>query len=373
MTAIENRDASLHLAPAKHELRVAVIGCGRMGASVRPDVEKWAPEHLRNTTHLQAVRSLGIAKATAAVDVSESLLLQAQTNFALDNTYADYRDMLTEFQPDLVTIATRTPLKYELLTAVIEAGVRAVHVEKPLCNSERERRALAELFAKDGVFVSSGCLRRYAAPYLAARDWFASTREGEALEVAISMGRSPLAWTLFHAVDLALFLAGSRQVAYVQASLGEVVRTGDIIHSDPIVHSLTIGFEDGLTAHIGQGTGASSRLSKTRGQLEVMSDGHQMFLASYQQEGDPYLRKIEQSVTPTQLSGTEAPIALLARALSGETAAQSELHVSMDDFLRAQKICFAALLSDADEGRRTPLDAVPLETVFWGKSGDNYA
>lgn len=357
----------------KNSLRVATIGCGRMGASVRPEVERWAPAHLRDTTHLSAVRALGIAQSLAAADLSLELLDAAKENFALDACYTDYNQMLTDFAPELLTIATRTPLKAGILDEAIGQGIRAIHVEKPLCNTEAERRHLADLFATPDLFVSSGCLRRYAAPYLAARDWFAGDSNGAAQDISLSLGRAPLAWTQFHAVDLALFFAGAREVTYVQASLHDVVWDGDIVVNDPVVQSIVIGFDDGLVARIGQGCGAFSCLSKAQGQYDLFSDGHQVLHAAKPASENPYLRKTESAVDNGVFSGTQAPIAQIAAALQGDTDCRVETHRNMVDFLRAQHVCFAALVSDAQGGRRTALNDVPDNFGFLGKTGDLFA
>lgn len=357
----------------KNALRVATIGCGRMGASVRPQVDRWAPDHLRDTTHLSAVRALGIARKLAAADLSQELLETARHNFDLDDCYTDYARMLEDFDPELLTIATRTPLKAGILETAIGAGIRAIHVEKPLCNTETERRRLAELFATPGLFVSSGCLRRYAAPYLAARDWFASDTGGAAQDISLSLGRAPLAWTQFHAVDLALFFAGAREVAYVQASVHEAVWEGDTVVNDPVVQSIVIGFTDGLVARIGQGCGAFICLSKAQGQYDLFSDGHQMMQATKPEPDDPYLRKAPVPVESGPLSGTQAPIAQIAGALQGDAQCRTQTQINMTDFLRAQHVCFAALVSDAKDGRRVALDEVPENFAFLGKTGDLFA
>lgn len=356
-----------------HSLRVATIGCGRMGASVRPEVERWAPDHLRDTTHLSAIRALGIARELAAADVALPLLEQAASHFALDATFTDTSVLLRDFAPDLLTIATRTPLKARLLSEAVARGVRAIHLEKPLCNTEAERRHLDQLFRHDGLLVTSGCLRRYAAPYAAARDWFATDDDGGAQEIAISMGKTPLAWTQFHAVDLALFLAGPRKVAKVQATLHGAIWQGSTVVNDPLVGGLTLLFEDGLVARIGQGIGAMVCLSKARSQYEIVSDGHQAFRAQRPDPQDPYLRKTAVPVDPGPFSGTQAPLALLTAAHLGHSPSQSAVRIAMQDLVLAQQICFAALISDAEGGRRISPDAIPDDLVFLAKTGDAYA
>ena len=49
--------------------------------------------------------------------------------------YADYRQLLDALRPELVTVATRTPERADIIAAAVAAGARALHLEKPLCNS----------------------------------------------------------------------------------------------------------------------------------------------------------------------------------------------------------------------------------------------
>lgn len=355
----------------KNTYRVATVGCGRMGASVRPSVEKWAPLHLRDTSHLSSIRALGIASKLAAADVSFKSLHAAEKEFSLDAIYSDYKEMLRSFSPEILTIATRTPLKSDILSMAIEQGIKAIHVEKPLCNSEVDRQLLSKLFSKEDVFISSGCLRRYALPFQEARDWF--NNDGVAQDISFSMGRSPLAWTQFHAIDLALFFAGTRNVSYVQATLHDTIWEGQTVMNDPIVVSLTIGFEDGLVAHIGQGCGAKVSLSKANEQLDIFSDGHQIFHATQQDTESPYLRKNIKLINNGELSGTQSPIAMLVGTLQDDVLCKYELKKNMVDFLLTQQICFAALLSDRLNGKRVSLNEVTEDLVFLAKTGDLYA
>lgn len=358
-------------------LAIATIGCGRMGAALRPDVDRIAPAHMRVVSHLGAIRALDlpIARLTAA-DVSEELRTTAQAQHNLDAVYADHTALLAAETPDILTVATRTPPKPEIVQAALAQGIRSLHVEKPLCLSEAERRALAEAFAPEDVLVTSGCLRRYLAPYHAARDWLSDDQHGAPLDIQINMGPTPLAWTQFHALDLALFLAAGRQVALVQANLGPLEATetpggAPVIENDPSVRMMLLEFEDGLVARIGQGVGTAVTLtvSKTQGQYELFSDGHQAFEAMRPTPDNVYLQRREIPVPEGGLGGSAAPIGLLASAHCGHGPAQAEIRRNMDDFLEAQRLSFAALLSALDGGRRVDPSEVPEGMVFQAKTG----
>jgi len=358
-------------------LAIATIGCGRMGAALRPDVDRLAPAHMRIVSHLGAIRALDlpIARLTAA-DVSEELRATAQAQHDLDAVYADHNTLLAAETPDILTVATRTPPKPEIVQMALTQGIRNLHVEKPLCLSETERRALAAAFAPEDVLITSGCLRRYLAPYHTARDWLWDDQHGTALDIQINMGPTPLAWTQFHALDLALFLAAGRSVGAVQANLSPLeLEDGPdgapVIVNDPVVRAIVLEFQDGLIARIGQGAGTAVTLtlSKTQGQYELFSDGHQTFEAARPTPENVYLRRREIAVPAEGLSGSGAPIGLLAAAHCGHAPSRDQIRRNMADFVEAQRLTFAVLLSALKDGRRTDPTEVPEGMVFLAKTG----
>ena len=55
--------------------------------------------------------------------------------------YADYRALLTEQRPDVVSICTWPHLHREMVEAAVAAGVTAIHCEKPMAPTWGEARA----------------------------------------------------------------------------------------------------------------------------------------------------------------------------------------------------------------------------------------
>src|SRR5690606_15654788 len=81
------------------QIKVATIGCGRMGAQTSPSMREHAPPHLRVLSHLEAARSLGLASGLAASDIVPESLSRAQEAYALDFATPDYSELIASFRP----------------------------------------------------------------------------------------------------------------------------------------------------------------------------------------------------------------------------------------------------------------------------------
>lgn len=357
----------------RRQWRMATIGCGRMGARTTPAMARFAPPHLRILSHMEAIRSLDMASALAGCDVVPAALEAAREAFALDFTTLDPGAIFSDFRPGILTLAVRTPQKAALIEQAAAAGIKALHVEKPLCNSRAEMEALETLARRHDLSITSGCLRRYLRFFRGLPDLAEARDLGPVHYADIGMGAGPLMWTQFHGIDLLFLMARGRPLRRVRARLGELEREGDVVSNDPAVLSALFEFEDGFTGHIGQMTGNSVILSCARGQVEAFADGRDLFVARREGTEDPYLTK--RAVTPPAepLSGTEGPLDTLRRALEGEGEAREQVRAGQASFFAAQNAMFAMVESHLGGGVAVDPDALSAPLTLWGKSGPHYA
>lgn len=357
------------------KLRIATIGCGRMGARTTPAMRVHGPEHMRVLSHLEAVRSLGLADRLGACDTSVEALRAAEATYELDFVSTDYRAMLEAFRPDILTIATRTPGRRVIIEAAVEAGVRGLHVEKPLCNSAAELESIRELVEGHDVLMTSGCIRRFLDVFAAAGAAFREEEMGPLRYVQIGLGFAPLMWTQFHAIDLILYYAGAaRRLEWIQANLqGVEWQSEDAVANDPRVVSANLQFDDDFTGQIGQVPGNTTILGSAAHQVEIFADGRVVYRTRRANPADLYVVKEQVLLDRGFLSGTQAPLWYLAKGLTGDAVARDRVVRSRKDFLTAQKVIFAMIESDRSGGRRLEFgDYVPSLTV-WGRSGSLYA
>lgn len=354
-------------------MEAAVIGCGRMGAFTSDAVRRFAPPCWLPLAHAEAIKGASGLELTALCDPDGEQLARAARCYGVTRTYSDHRALLAEKTPDLVGIATRTWGRADIIEDCYAAGVRAFHIEKPICNSVAELDRLTAVFAHDDVFVTLGAVRRHFAIYREAIARATSGRFGEMVDARVDLGEGALFWTHPHSVDLILLAAGPREVARVQAQLGVVDRRPDAIVNDPIVLGATIWFDDGFAGHIGRAPGADFHLACQSGRFAVLNDGHTLWQAEIVGD-DPYPRLAEVPFTEDgQPQGARGPILQLAACLRGDPAARWDNAQLKRDILRGQRVLFAMVQSHLAGGCPIGLDAVDPDLVVEGRTGTFHA
>lgn len=354
-------------------IEAAVIGCGRMGAFTSEGVRKFAPECWFPLAHAEAVEAAEGLDLVALCDPHEQGLARTAERYGVTRTYTDHRAMLAEGVPDLVGIATRTIGRTDIIADCFEAGVRAFHIEKPICNSVAELRSLEEIFARDDVFVSLGAVRRHFAIYREAVARASSGDYGALLEARVDMGSGPLLWTHPHSVDLILLAAAGREVQSVQARLGEVERDGSTIVNDPAILAASIWFEGDFAGHINRAYGNDFHLSCERARFAVANDGHSLTVAAAD-DANPYPETQQVAFDAGDApQGTLAPILQLKACLGGDTEARSANAALKRDIIRGQAILFAFVQSHLNGGTPVALADIDCDMMIEGRTGQFYA
>jgi predicted dehydrogenase len=154
-------------APAVPILRAAIVGTGRIGSTYDDEViDRREPSFYRGPTRhvgLYTVLPVGHAGAyattpgyelVAAANRTEAKLRAFGERWGVRALYTDFRRMLREERPDVVSVCTRSPDKAEVTVAAAEAGVRAVVVEKAMATSMAECDAMIGACERNGVFLA---------------------------------------------------------------------------------------------------------------------------------------------------------------------------------------------------------------------------
>ncbi len=123
-------------------LRAAVIGLGFMGRN-----------HLRAYGELEGVEVVAVADPDATV-------LERAVRGRTARPYADYRRLLSEEGPDLVSIAVPTRLHHEVALAALEAGVHVL-VEKPIASNVVQGKEIATAARRRGLKATVGHVERF--------------------------------------------------------------------------------------------------------------------------------------------------------------------------------------------------------------------
>ncbi len=357
-------------------LTAAVIGCGRMGAFTSESVILHSPPCWLPLSHAEAISAHPRLKLKALCDTNPENLNRAAEKFSVKNRYDKPHDLLQSEKPNLLGLATRTLGRSELIHVAIGAGTKAIHAEKPLCNSVEELQSLQRLFKSEDVFVTWGAIRRFFGVYRQALSLANSGHYGALREVRVNLGAAPLYWTHPHSIDLILFAASGKRIEGVQARLDNVVSKGALscIESDPRIIAASVYFEGGLAGHITQALGSDFVLSCENAEITVRADGIELDV--YSAGGAIYPSfsqlEIEEDFCPT---GTLGPFSHLVACLDGDrvnTILNGEIK---RDIIKAQSVSFAMLQSHLEGSRIVDADMSSLDpnmTIF-ARTGERYA
>ncbi len=346
-----------------------------MGAFTSALMREHAPACWFPLSHADAITGHATLQLAGFADQDLAAARRAAQAFGLNAAYDDPDRLLADLRPDLVTIATRTVGRADLIGRCLRAGVRALHVEKPLCNSMAEWHGLRQRFADESVFITYGALRRHLPIYRAALALAASGELGALREVRVQFGAGALFWTQTHAIDLLLFAAGSRRVTGVQALL-RGVEIGTHSHelvTDPVVVSSTLTFDDGLVGVVSQAQGSDFVLGCERGEIAVRADGAS---ADMYRCADGAIYPSFASLTLTMADtpgGTLAPLSHLVDCLDGQPNAHAANRVLRHDMLAGQRIAFAMFQSHQEQSRLVDPQDTADDIVILAQTGQRHA
>ena len=358
----------------ENNLTAAVIGCGRMGAFTSESVILHSPPCWLPLSHAEAISAHSRLKLTALCDTDPDNLHRASEKFSVRRRYADPYDLLKSEKPSVLGLATRTLGRAELIHAAVEAGTKAIHAEKPLCNSVAELQSLQRLFESGDLYITWGAIRRFFGVYKQALTLANSGRYGALREVRVNLGSAPLYWTHPHSIDLLLFAASGRRIEGVQARLDNVIKESaqTTITSDPLIVAASIYFENGLVGHITQALGSDFVLSCENAEITVRADGSKLDL--YSANGTIYPKFVDLDIIPLEKTcGTLGPISQLVSCLEGDNESIRHNAIIKRDIINAQYIAFAMLQSHLEGSLIIGPYAVDPEINIQAKTNGRYA
>jgi len=107
---------------------------------------------------------------TCCCDIVPERVERFSTLYGIPRTYGSHHDMLRQEKLDLVSICTWPHSHYQLVMDTIQAGVKAVHCEKPMAFTWGECRSMTAAAAEHGVRLTFNHQRRFGAPFRQAKE-----------------------------------------------------------------------------------------------------------------------------------------------------------------------------------------------------------
>lgn len=332
-------------------LRVGIIGCGRPFRSEGSTGFGMSREHARG--YLAAG-----CEIAALADVSRDNAEAFRADFGGDAIYGDYHEMLAKQKLDFVSVCTWPSLHEEMVVACAEAGVRAVHCEKPIAPTWAASKRMVEACNRSGTQLSFNHQRRFDPAYVIARKMLKEGRIGELRRLEMQCDNL-FDWGT-HWFDMMFFYNDQVPVEWV---LAQVEPTGG-----PTVFGVKLEGQSVATLRYANGVrgvlmtghqsdwGAMNRLVGTEGVIEIGATGWDSLRVWSKDQ--PFWEEVGTTVEgPT---GVAAAVVDVVQSLREGR----EPELSGRKALMATELIFASYESARRGGRITlPLDAEDSEIL----------
>jgi predicted dehydrogenase len=247
-----------------HPYQVGIIGCGR------PRSVEGATGFGMSHAHAEGYKASPDAQIVALADINLDNARAFQAEHGGERVYADYRAMLAQEKLDIVSISTWPHLHAPMVIDCAQAGVKAVHCEKPMAPTYGEAVRMLQACERNGVQLTFNHQRRFGAPYRRAKELLKAGWIGDLQRLE---GACP---NLFdwgtHWFDMLFFYNDETPVEWVigQLDARESHRVfGVLIEGHGLSHFRFRNGVDGLLITGHGARGLSNRLIGSDGQIEV--------------------------------------------------------------------------------------------------------
>ena len=145
---------------AKVKYTAALVGCSRMGAFI--DNESSDPE-LSPYSHAAGYTKCKRTDLIACSDVRSDVMEIAGNTYNIPkkNQYTDYKKMILETNPDIVSVATQPEQRAEIVIFAANNGAKAIYAEKAMSASLEDCYDMYDACIKNNVAFNLGTNRRY--------------------------------------------------------------------------------------------------------------------------------------------------------------------------------------------------------------------
>lgn len=254
--------------------RAAIIGVGRGGPGIGA--------HSIGYRHAMSYRAQGNCEIVGVADISPENLSRFVEEYGVQGAYADYREMLAELKPQVVSVATYIGLHREMVEECARAGVQGIWCEKPFALTMDDGRAMVGACEAAGVRMVIDHQRRYLHLFREAKRLFQEGTVGAPVQIFANVGPPDMMEWGTHWLDMMRFFLDDQPAQWV---LGQVRCTGERHGYGHLQeeHGLAyIGFRDGTrgileTIETINGDFAL-RLMGTEGFIDCKWDGRLRFL-----------------------------------------------------------------------------------------------
>ena len=183
-------------------LRTAIIGLG-------PNTPGKGGAHSISYLHAASYQACGEFEIVGACSRTPKNVDDFCAEYPTAKGYLDYKLMLSELRPEMVSVCAFAPDREEMVVAALDCGAKGVVIEKPfaLTLDAAERMMVKADVCGARLFVNHQ--RRYGKPFEAFRD--AAAQIGNLLSVDIVQPFGNILDFGSHVIDIALFAVGRQR------------------------------------------------------------------------------------------------------------------------------------------------------------------
>jgi UDP-N-acetylglucosamine 3-dehydrogenase len=146
------------------KFRVGIIGCGRPRSE--PGATGFGMAHF----HAAGYEASPEAEIVAVADINPVNLKLFQQEHNVPRGYLSADEMFANEELDVVSICLWPHLHAPMTIKTAEAGVKAIHCEKPMALTYGEAKAMVEACQKNDVVLTFDHQRRFGGPFRKARE-----------------------------------------------------------------------------------------------------------------------------------------------------------------------------------------------------------
>jgi UDP-N-acetylglucosamine 3-dehydrogenase len=254
---------------SSNRYRYAIIGTGR------PHGTEGSTGFGMAHTHWPAFRAIDKVDLVAIADVRDDPAQFFLAKYASDaKHYTDYKEMLAQERPDIVSICVWPHLHAEIAIAAAEAGVKVIHCEKPMATTWGDCKRMKAAADAHGALLSFNHQRRHLKLFQAVRQAVRDGEIGELVMVEAQVG-DMFDWGT-HWLDMMFFYNEETPAEWVIGQIDsrqEKRAFGAYEEEQAICHfKWKNGVRGVLIAGYEASIHATHRLIGTEGVLEVLSE-----------------------------------------------------------------------------------------------------
>jgi predicted dehydrogenase len=254
------------------KFRAAVIGLGRIASTFDEEIPKYGGLALPHA-HIACYLAVPEVELVGLADSWPEQREAARRKWRFEAVHADYREMLQELKPDVVSVCTSTKPRAEILLDLANGGygLKAIFAEKPLTFSLEEADRVIEACRRNGIVLAVNASRRWHDTYRQAVQMVSDGLIGELLHVQ-AQGATNLSEAGVHVLTtLTMFMRDRAQWVMGEAESDEAAA-----NDEDLAGAGYLGFANGVRAYFRTFPSGSNEwgfdVCGTRGMIRLMQD-----------------------------------------------------------------------------------------------------